>query len=231
MMKISKKQVVFLVICSLIPWIVGNGLMPLLPVYAERMGASAIMVGVYLAVTYLAIAIGAFSAGWISGTRLHRKIPLFSIYIFSAPLAWMMGRVDHLWALTLLTAFLWFFAGMGFALIMILTGMSVGEDERGKIFGILALTSGLGAVIGGFGTGWLVRNWGYPLMFNVVALTLLLGPFAALFLEEKRIRNLALRKTCRQKSRHWEGFIPCCLRRASLYPLADLWPFSFAHYQ
>jgi len=184
-MKISKKQLVSIFVCSLIPWTVGNGLLPLLPVYAERLGANAIMAGAYLAVTYLAIAIGAFFAGWISGTRLRRKIPIVLIILISSPPAWMIGRVDRLWALTLLTALLWFFAGMGLALISILTGLSIGEGERGKIFGILALASGLGSIIGGFGTGWLVKHWGYSAMFNSIAIFLLLGPFSALFLEEK----------------------------------------------
>ena len=35
----SKKQILALFVCSLVPWTVGNGLVPLLPVYATQLGA------------------------------------------------------------------------------------------------------------------------------------------------------------------------------------------------
>jgi MFS family permease len=99
-----------------------------------------------------------------------------------------MGRVTSVWGLTVLTAFLWFFGGMGLVLIGILTGLSAGVHERGKIFGVMGLAGGLGALIGGMGVGWLVNRWGYPTMFSVVAVFLLIGPLSALFTTEKECR-------------------------------------------
>jgi MFS family permease len=96
-----------------------------------------------------------------------------------------MGQVNSVWALTILTALLWFSGGMGLTLIGILTGMSAGENERGKIFGILALTNGLGAVVGGLIAGALVKNWGYTTMFSALAVFMLISSLIALFLEEK----------------------------------------------
>jgi MFS family permease len=182
---ISRKQLASLFICSLVPWIVGNGLLPLLPVYAVKLGADSTMAGLYLAFSYLAIALGAISAGWVSGSRYRRKLPLIITSVAGVPLAWLMGQVNSIWALTLLTALLWFCGGLGLALIGILTGMSAGENERGKTFGILAVTSGLGAVVGGLGVGWLVKNWGYTTMFSALAVFMLLSPLTALLLEEK----------------------------------------------
>lgn len=181
----SKKQLVALFLCSLVPWMVGNGLIPLLPVYAVQLGADSTVAGLYLAFAYLAIALGAISAGWVSGSRFRRKLPLIVASLASVPVAWMMGQVHSVWALTILTALLWFCGGLGLALIGILTGMSAGENERGKIFGILSVTAGLGAVFGGLGAGWLVQHWGYTSMFNVLAVFLLLWPLSALLLEEK----------------------------------------------
>lgn len=181
----GKKQLIALFLCSLVPWIVGNGLVPLLPVYAAQLGANSTVAGLYLALSYLAIALGAISAGWVSAGRYRRKIPLIAAGVAGVPLAWLMGRVNSVWELTILTALLWFCGGMGLALIGILTGLSAGEQERGKIFGILALTGGLGAVVGGLGIGWLVDQWGYSSMFNVLAGFLLLWPLCAFLLEEK----------------------------------------------
>lgn len=188
-MSISRKQLSVLFLCSLVTYMVGNGLLPLLPVYAESMGANAMMEGLYLALAYLATAIGALCAGRVSASKLGRKIPIIFAYLLAAPIAWLLGRVTALWGLTLLTALLWFFGGVGLALCMILTGLSAGENERGKIFGVISLTIGLGAVIGGLGTGWLVKQWGFPTMFSALAVLLLLGSVAALFLEEKEDQN------------------------------------------
>ncbi len=57
-MNINRKQLAALFICSLVPWVVGNGLLPLLPVYAVKLGADSTVAGLYLAFSYLAIALG-----------------------------------------------------------------------------------------------------------------------------------------------------------------------------
>jgi MFS family permease len=183
-MGIGRRQLASLFVCSLVPWTVGNGLLPLLPVYAAKLGADPTLAGLYLAFSYLAIALGATSAGWVSGSRYRRRLPLIITGVAAVPLPWLMGQVSSVWGLTLLTALLWFCGGLGLALLGILTGLSAGENQRGKVFGILALTSGLGALVGGLGTGWLARDWGYSTMFGVLGIVMLLWPVAALGLEE-----------------------------------------------
>ncbi len=184
-MRIGRRQLASLFVCSLVPWTVGNGLLPLLPVYAAKLGADPTLAGLYLAFSYLALALGATSAGWVSGSRYRRRLPLIIVGVAAVPLPWLMGQVSSVWALSLLTALLWFCGGMGLALLGILTGLSAGENERGKAFGVLALTSGLGAFVGGLGTGWLVRDWGHAAMFGVLGVVMLVWPVAALGLEEK----------------------------------------------
>ncbi|UCC65329.1 MAG: hypothetical protein JSV36_09925, partial [Anaerolineae bacterium] len=72
----SKKQLLALFLCSLIIWTGGNGLSPLLPVYATQLGADPAMVGYYLSFSYLALASGTVVAGWLSDNVQHRKISL-----------------------------------------------------------------------------------------------------------------------------------------------------------
>jgi len=158
----SKKQILALFVCSLVPWTVGNGLVPLLPVYATQLGADPAAAGYYLAFSYFALAVGAVSAGWLSDRLQRRKMPLIVAGLAGIPIAWLIGRVGGIWGLSVLTAMLWFCGGLGLALIGILTGLSAGEDERGKIFGILSLTGGMGALIGGLATGFIVDRWGFP---------------------------------------------------------------------
>jgi len=196
----GKRQLVSLFFCSLVPWIVGNGLIPLLPIYASQLGANAAVSGFYLAISYLALALGALSAGWVTG-RFHRhQPPLIIAGLVGIPASWLMGHVSTIAELTALTAILWFFGGLGMALIGILAGLSASENERGKIFGILALTSGLGAFIGNLGIGWLVDRWGYSTMFNVLAIFLVFWPLIALFLEDKEVKRSGLENVQGQKS-------------------------------
>jgi MFS family permease len=182
----SKRQILALFVCSLVPWTVGNGLIPLLPVYATRLGADPATAGYYLAFSYAALAAGAVTAGWLSDRFQRRRIPIILAGLAGIPVAWLMGRVDNVLALTVLTAMLWFCGGIGLALIGLLAGLSAGEHERGRVFGILSLTSGLGALMGGLATGFIVERWGFPAMFSSLAAFLILWPLTGRFLTEQR---------------------------------------------
>jgi DHA1 family multidrug resistance protein-like MFS transporter len=196
---ISRKQITALFFCSLVTWSVGNGLIPLLPVYAKQLGANTAVSGYYLAFAYFAVTLGALSAGWVSDGFHRRKLPLIIAGFISVPIVWLMGQVHSVWGLMIGTALLWYCGGLNLALITILTGLSVGEKERGKIFGILALTMGLGGLIGGLGVGWLVDHWGYTIMFDILAVFMALLPLTALTLEEKEAKQPQVEKIPTQK--------------------------------
>ncbi len=185
----SKKQLVWLFLNSLGYWTMGNGLTQLLPVYATKLGANSAVAGYYLAVSFLALVIGSLSAGWISDALGRRKLPLILSGLAAVPCFWLLSQAKALWDLTVLTALAWFLGGLSLALLRILTGLSVGKDERGKVFGIVAVSAPLGALIGGLGVGWLVARWGYAAMFNVVAVFSVLQPLCSLPLEEKDTRK------------------------------------------
>src|SRR5512139_3000663 len=181
----SKKQLSALFICSLIPWTLGNGLLPLLPVYASELGASPALAGYYLAFSYLALALGTLAAGWLSDRFQKRKRWLIFTGLVNLPLIWLMGQASNVWQLAALTAVVWLLGGLALALTMILAGLFAGPEERGSIFGILALTNGLGAVLGGLGFGTIADRWGYPALFAVLAGVAAILPFAGLWLEDR----------------------------------------------
>jgi len=112
----TRKQLVALFVCGLFPWISGNGLAPLLPVYVRTLGASPAGSGAYLAFSYLGLAIGALSAGWISA-RFQRKTPLLVASFLAAPTSLWIGRANSLVELTLATVCLWFLGGIGLAMM------------------------------------------------------------------------------------------------------------------
>ena len=182
-----KQQLLALFLCSLVPWTIGNGMTPLLPVYAADLGASPSLAGYQLALAYLALAAGTLSAGWLSDRLQRRKGLIVAGGLVNIPILWLMGQVTNVWALGALLAVWCFSAGMSVTLINILTGLFAEESVRGKVFGILSLNSGLGALIGGLALGPIADGWGYPAMFVVLSLFSFLWPAIGVFLKDEAV--------------------------------------------
>jgi MFS family permease len=181
---LRKKQLLALFLCSLVPWTIGNGMTPLLPVYAARLEASPTVAGCQLSLSYVALAAGTVSAGWLSDKLRRRKALIIAGGLAGIPALWLMGQVRNIWALAAASAVWYFWAGMSVTLISILVGLLAEKNARGKIFGILALNSGLGSLIGGLAMGPIADRWGYPTMFLVLSLFGLLWPVIGLFLKD-----------------------------------------------
>lgn len=181
----SNRQLAVLFVCSLVIWGIGNGLLPLLPVYARQIGASPALVGYYLSLSYMALALGTLAAGWLSDTFQKRKRLIFIANAALIPGIWLMGRVSTPWQLIGLTSMVWFTAGISLTLYGILAGLFAAAEERGRVFGILALTSGLGALIGGMTFGGIADRWGFPALFLALGATAGVGLAAGAFLVDK----------------------------------------------
>jgi MFS family permease len=100
-----------------------------------------------------------------------------------------MGKAATVLYLAILNVISWFIYGMSIALVNIIAGLFAGEDERGKIFGIIGSTMALGGIIGGLSVGPLVDRWGYRTMFMILSGFSIILPITALFLEEKVIQS------------------------------------------
>jgi MFS family permease len=181
---VSKRQLAALFYCSLVLWTVGNGLIPLLPVYVRQLGAGASVIGYSLSVIYLALATGTIFAGWLSD-RFRRRKPFFIMSGVGCVLAlWLVGRAGNVWVATSLFALAWFFGGMGLSLLSILTGVFAPSGKRGRIFGLITSTGGLGALAGGLAFGPIADLFGYSSMFAIVAIFSISGPLIAFLLKE-----------------------------------------------
>jgi MFS family permease len=106
--------------------------------------------------------------------------------MLSSPTLWLMGQVRDPWALAGLSAIWCFWAGMSLALVNVLAGLFTAEGDRGKVFGLLALNTGLGALFGGLGVGPIAEHWGYPTLFAALALFGLLWPVVGLLLQDHK---------------------------------------------
>ena len=185
----SKKQLAALFICSLVPFTIGNGLLPLLPVYAAQFGASPIVIGYYLAFAYFALTLGTLIAGWLSDRFQRRKTLLIVAGVIMIPSVLLMGRAANIWQLTVLSAVVWFLGGIQLALVNILAGLFAEQAERGAVFGFIGLTPALGLLIGGLTSGPIADRWGYPVMFMAFAAFSTLQPLVASFSEDRVIEN------------------------------------------
>jgi MFS family permease len=162
----NNKQLFFLFWGSFTIVVAGNGLFPVLPLYAAQFGATRTEVGLYLTIMYIAITLGSFVPGWLTSKMPPRWL-FVAAGTLGIPCLVLMGQVWTLWQLVGLTAVVWFCGGVGLALIAVFTGMVANKDRRGKSFSLLSLTSPLGALVGGAMVAWLLSRYGYATLFWV----------------------------------------------------------------
>jgi MFS family permease len=178
----STRQIGSLFLCALVPWTLGNALFALLPVFAARLGASSSEIGNYLASAFAMLTVGTIAAGRIVERFRRPRTIIIIVGLLEAFPALLMTQVTQFWQLIVLTGIVWLVGGIGISTITILAGLAAGERERGKIFGILAMTGGLGGVIGGAISGPIVDHWGFAALFIVAGLVYLLQSLTAVFI-------------------------------------------------
>ncbi len=181
----SKKQMFSLFFCSLVPWTIGNGLLPILPIYALKLGANSAVAGYYLSFAFLSLAVGTIIAGWLSDKFQYRKLLIIIAGTIGIPTVFFMGKATNVLFLSLLNGISWFLYGIVIGANNIIVGLFAGEDERGKIFGIIGVTVALGGIIGGLSVGPMIDHWGYMKMFTSLSIFSAILPISGLFLEDK----------------------------------------------
>ncbi|HVU12745.1 MAG TPA: MFS transporter [Phototrophicaceae bacterium] len=182
----ERKQLTALAVCNLglyTGWIMA---LILLPVYAQRLGMDAGATGVYLGLAFTAITIGALSSGWFSDRFQRRKRTILVVSVISIPLTYLIGQVSSIPLLIACTLLTWFATGIATTMINILTGMYAEPRQRGRVFGVIATTSSLAQVIGGFAAGAIVDRWGFSGLFSAISLIWLVAIGAALFLDDSK---------------------------------------------
>src|SRR5690554_5510171 len=119
----NRKQLTALFVSHTIPYVVGNALLPLLPVYVQQLGGEPTVTGFYLGLAFAALAFGSLITGWLSGRFQRRKAMIILAAAINFPTIFLMGQVSSIELLSLLTALVWFNGGVATASVNILTGM------------------------------------------------------------------------------------------------------------
>jgi MFS family permease len=182
----NRKQFIALFLCSLTTWLVGVSIMPILPLYAAKLGASSATTGYYLAFSFAMLAAGTMLAGRLSNRLGRRRELIVLAGAVALPATWLMGRVETIWQLTLLTSVVWFAAGVALTLQNVLMGLFADKAKRGRMFGLLASTTSLAGLIGGLVVGRVADQWGYARLFALLALVWIVQVCAGLLLPDTR---------------------------------------------
>lgn len=196
-------QLVIMFGYALVNWSIGNGLLPLLPKIAARLGADPVTVGIYLAASYVALALGTVAAGFLADRAGNRRSFMIAAMLIAAPLIALTSWATEVWELAVLTASVWCLAGMALTLVTIRAGASAAPGERGRILGFLALAAPLGSVVGGLGVGALADTVGYPTMWILLGIVVLACPLLAAGLHERPDSGRATRAPRPAVSMRW----------------------------
>jgi MFS transporter, DHA1 family, tetracycline resistance protein len=181
-MKTKQLQLLFLM--NLVTFTAGNGLLPLLPVYARQLGASESLAGLYLACTFAALTAGMMLTGWAAGRVAVRRLFLTAV-LLAALSFWLAGQATTAGTMTLFTAVVWLCGGVQVTSIHLAIGHTADPASRGRSFSWMYLALPVGALIGGLSLGPLADGLGYGMMFGLVGLThLSLVPLAFLALAD-----------------------------------------------
>jgi MFS family permease len=180
MEKQTQRSLTALLVTSTIIWVSGNGILPLLPVYAETLGASNLQIGLYLAFSYACLAIGAVIASKAVHSYSAAKSILVISGALSVPFTFCVGQAGSLNDLLLFTSLIWMLGGAGFSALNSLVARYTEAHQRGKVMGMLAITSPIGSVIGGSISGPIVDVWGFDALFLTLASLNLLWPLAGM---------------------------------------------------
>lgn len=155
---------------SLLNWTTGNGLFPLLPLFALERGATVEGAGVVLAAGFGGLAAGSLAAPRLAGAvGGHRRLYVGAALLQGAAYA-LIGRAAAVWQLLALLVVAWLGAGLATTAVHVMASRAAGAAQRGRAFGLLAMAPPLGAMVGASALGAAAGQGGYRLAFEGGAL-------------------------------------------------------------
>jgi MFS family permease len=177
---LSRRFLVGPFLCGCACWILANGTVTLLPLYAMERGASPSGGGLFLAFAYLCLALGTATGAVLPKGFHHRRALIMGCGILASLLSLLVSRTTGLVGFAAASGASWFLAGSVVTQATILVGLAAPGGERGTALGILGMTSGVGSILGGLGVGWLAVRFGFSSVFlgiSAVCLLMVAGGF------------------------------------------------------
>ncbi len=163
------KGVLILLLVATVDRVILQGIYPVLPIMIADFGVPPSYNSIFMATTYVAIALGSYVTPKILYTfKSFSKLSIL-LSILTAVSLWGMGRSSSYFSFLLFTCWYWFLSGVQINIYSIAMSYISSPNKVGGNFGLLANTTLVGAVIGSFALGPFLKLYGLECSFIVFA--------------------------------------------------------------
>jgi MFS family permease len=122
-----------------------------------------------MAFSFFGATVGNILGGWLTDRIGQRKRIALIGYLLWIPAALLLTQATTVIGVILVSGLMWLPGGIAIAALNTIVGLSAGPNERGRIFGFVALASGTGGLIAGLIGGSIAERWGFPVLFVIMA--------------------------------------------------------------
>lgn len=180
----NKRQLLALCLCSGLIIFQGATSTGVLPVYALRLGADSAATGLFQAAGFGGVMLGNIIGGWLSDRVSRRKtVMLISLAVW-IPATLLLTQVTSVAQLTLMVGLMWIPGGIANAMVVTIMGLSAPGQERGRAFGLMGVSAGIGSLVTGLVSGPVAERWGFPALFVVMTALVVVKLIIATFITE-----------------------------------------------
>lgn len=155
-----KRSVLILLIVATVDRIVLQGIYPVLPVLVANLGVSKRETGLFMTITYISIAAGSVLTPRL--LKYYSSVNRLSLVIslLTAAALYGMGAAHSYWSMLIATCTYWGLSGVQINIYSVIMSYISTAKNIGGNYGLLANTTLVGAVVGGFLIGPLIHYMG-----------------------------------------------------------------------
>lgn len=181
--QIMNKGVIILLLVATVDRIILQGIYPVLPVMIADMGLPPGYNSMFMAITYVSIALGSYLTPRIMG--YFSSVSKLSVFIslLTAIALWGMGSSSGYWSFLVATCLYWLLSGVQINIYSIVMSYISPPHKIGSNFGLLANTTLVGAVLGSFVLGPFIQELGLFYSFLVFGIVSVVFRFLLFFAE------------------------------------------------
>jgi MFS family permease len=183
----NKRLLAFAIVSQMAAWTGAALFIPMIPLYLRHLNATDSEIGYYAAATLISLSLGPMLIGWLSDRWGVRDRLVIVCYVIQVPLAYSMGLTQSLVVACLLNIGLWTFGASTINLTRAIVALNFEKADRDRAFARLAITSPISFVIGGLAGGRIVEAWGYPALFQIMAVCWFLAGVAWLGVRDRHV--------------------------------------------
>lgn len=165
----DKRQLIPICICFGLMVFAATITIGVMPVYVVRLGADAASTGLFLAFNFFGVTVGNILGGWLSDRTGQRKRLTLISYLLWIPSALLITQATTVAGVALTAGLMWLPGGIALSAMNSILALSADEKERGSVFGWVTLAGGLGGLIAGLIGGRIAEQWGFPVLFVMMA--------------------------------------------------------------